>query len=235
MIMKRVLTGVATAALGVVLLAGCGAMPGATGSSAPSTSPAASTSPTAVGSASPTPVPMPTATDVAVPPSIPTDCTDVVDRAAYEATMGDAPLNDPQQYGERPMGRVTPTAPPADADLRAVVDAAGVLRCGWRDPRADITGLGVDVALVDEATAEAYPGWLAGRREPVTESYLDGVAYDCSEAYEGTLCQYTTTHEMYGVEMADTVLVRDDVVITVSQANKPTDDLMGSIVSRIWG
>jgi hypothetical protein len=234
--MNRVLTGVATAALGVALLAGCGSTStGATGpSTSPATTPSASPSPTAVESASPAPAPAPTTAPAAAPASIPTDCTDIVDAATYEATMGDAPLNDPRHFTE-PMGQVAPSAPPAEADLGQVVAADRVLRCGWRDPMADITGLFVDVAVVDEATASTYPAWLAEAREPTTPSWLDGVAYTCSEDYEGTLCQYTTTHEMYGVDMTDTVLVRDDVVVTVGQSNVPTDDLMGSIVSRIWG
>ncbi|MBD8703025.1 hypothetical protein SOM11_01835 [Frigoribacterium sp. CFBP9039] len=236
--MKRILTGLAVATAGAALLAGCTSSPvdpdpsmDATTSSSPSpVATEVATAPTATPPASPAP------TDAVEPASasIPTDCTDVVDAETYAATMGDAPLNDPVQY-QGPMGQVTPTTPAADADLREKVDAAGVLRCGWRDPRADITGLRVTVSVVDAATAEAYPAWLAEFREPSTVFWLDGVAYDCSDGYGGSFCQYTTEDEMYGVEMSDTVLVRDGVVVTVVQANVPTDDLMGSIVTRIWG
>jgi hypothetical protein len=229
--MKRLMTGVLTAATGIALLAGCSTPDGSAGAGGSPTTPSP-----VVSDVAQTPTPTPTATAEPTPASIPTDCTDVLDQATYEATMGDAPLNDPRHFTE-PMGQVAPSAPPADADLRGVVDAADVLRCGWRDPMADITGLFVDISVVDETTASTYPAWLAEGREPTTEYFLDGVAYDCSDsdAYEGTLCQYTATHEMYGVDMTDTVLVRDDVVVTVGQSNVPTDDLMGSIVSRIWG
>lgn len=235
--MKR---SVNTALVGLALaglLAGCAPATGGAGAStsgptAPATDVAAS--PEATATPSETPTATPSQTPTTRPVSIPTDCTDLVDAATYAATMGDAPLNDPAYFGQ-PMGQVAPTAPDADADLRDVVASAQVLRCGWADVRADVTGLFADVSTVDAATAAAYPAWLAEGREPTSVFWLDGVVYDCSEAYGGSLCQYVTTHPMYGVDMADTVLVRDDVVVTVSQRNFPTDDLMGSIVTRLWG
>ena len=234
---KTAVVGLALAAL----LSGCASSTDDAGSPQPepsgvatdvAASPKTSSSPSPA--ASPSTGPTPSAFSTTRPASIPTDCTDLVDAATYAATMGDAPLNDPAYFGQ-PMGQVTPTAPAADSDPREVVSAGDVLRCGWADVRADITGLFADVSTVDAATASSYPAWLAEKRESTSPFWLDGVVYDCSEAYGGTMCQYATTDPMYGVDMADTVLVRDGVVVTVTQRNVPTDDLMGSIVTRLWG
>lgn len=234
-----VLACLATAGAVAALLVGCTSTTGPADAtkdpaSRPTATDTATTTPDPAAPSTATPTPTPTSTPEARPVSIPTDCTDIVDAATYAATMRDAPLNDPAYFGG-PMGAVTPTAPPADADLRDVVAAGDRLRCGWADARADITGLFANVGTVDAATAAAYPAWLAEKREPTSVFWLDGVVYDCSEAYGGTLCQYVTTDPMYGVDMADTVLVRDDVVVTVTQRNVPTDDLMGSIVTRLSG
>lgn len=229
-IMKRSTSTAVSGLALVALLTGC--TPSVDDADEPTSSP--TTDVAASPEAPSTPRATPSPTPVARPASIPTDCTDLVDAATYAQTMGNAPLNDPA-YFERQMGQVTPTAPPIGADLRQVVSAGDVLRCGWADIQADITGLFAQISTVDAATAAAYPGWLAEKREPTSPSWLDGVAYDCSEAHGGSLCQYVTTHPMYGVEMADTVLVRDGVVVTVTQRNVPTDDLMGSIVTRLWG
>ncbi|WP_314103950.1 hypothetical protein [uncultured Frigoribacterium sp.] len=196
--------------------------------------------------------PRPTATDTAASPSaspsttapapspgpavasIPTDCTDIVDAATYASTMGDTPLNDPEFFAEVRMGRIEPITPPAGADPYTIVESAAQLRCGWRDIRADVTGLFVDVATVDEATAASYPAWLS---DPTVdeERRVAGAVSDCTDRLGGTVCQYTRVEEQYGTDFTQTVLVRDDVVVTVRQSNFPTDDLLGAIVTRIWG
>jgi hypothetical protein len=196
--------------------------------------------------------PRPTATDTAAPPSaspsttapapspepavasIPTDCTDIVDAATYASTMGDTPLNDPEFFVGQQMGQVQPVAAPADADPYTTVDSATQLRCGWRDIRADITGLFVDVATVDSATAASYPGWLADPAASQAEQRSGGV-FDCTDRLGGTVCQSTRTEAQYGTDFTQTVLVRDGVVVTVRQSNYPTNDLLGAIVARIWG
>ena len=218
---------------GVVGLALAALLVGCTPSAGDGRPGAAPTTPVATEVAA-SPEPTPIRTPTTRPASIPTDCTDLVAPEVYAATMRDTPLNDPAFFGQ-PMGQVTPAAPAEDADPRGVVAAADQLRCGWRDIRADTTGLFVDVGTVDPATAEAYVAWLAEPREATTPSWLDGVAYACAPAHGGTQCQYATTHPMYGTEMADTVLVRDGVVVTVTQSNYPTDDLMGAVVTRLWG
>lgn len=148
--------------------------------------------------------------------------------------MGDTPLNDPEFFVETPMGQIEPIAPPAGADLDTIVNSATQLRCGWRDVRADITGLFVDVATVDSATAASYPAWLADPAAAQTEQ-RNGVVFDCTDRLGGSVCQFTRVEEQYGTTFTETVLVRDDVVVTVRQSNYPTDDLLGAIVSRIWG
>jgi hypothetical protein len=166
--------------------------------------------------------------------SVPTDCTDIVDPATYASTMADTPLNDPEFFVDQQMGQVQPVTPPADADPGTIVESATQLRCGWRDVRADVTGLFVAVATVDSATAASYPAWLADPAAAQTEQRA-GVVYDCTDRLGGTVCQFSRTHEQYGTTMAETVLVRDDVVVSVTQSNYPTDDLLGAIVTRIWG
>ena len=147
--------------------------------------------------------------------------------------MGDTPLNDPDFFTGQ-TGQLQPSPAPEGADPGEVVRAATQLTCGWRDPRADITGLFVDVATVDSATAASYPAWLA---DPTVdqETRGEGVAFDCTDRLGGTVCQYTTEQLPYDTDYAETVLVRDDVVVTVRQSNYPTDDLLGAIVTRIWG
>ena len=188
---------------------------------------------TDVATAAPTtPVPSATAVEPAVA-SIPTACTDIVDPGTYAATMGETPLNDPEFFTGQ-MGQLEPSPAAEGADPAEIVGAATQLTCGWRDPRADITGLFVDVATVDAVTAASYPAWLA---DPTVDQERRGagVVFDCSERLGGTVCQYTTTELQYDTDYAETVLVRGDVVVTVRQSNYPTDDLLGAIVARIWG
>lgn len=88
--------------------------------------------------------------------------------------------------------------------------------------------------MVDSATAASYPGWLADPAAAQTEQ-RSGDVYDCTDRLGETVCQFTRTEEQYGTDSTQTVLVRDDVVVTVRQSNYPTDDLLGAIVTRIWG
>ena len=205
-------------------LTGCGT--GADGS--PDETPTATD---VASTASATPAPSPSATPAVA--SIPTDCTDIVDPATYAATMGETPLNDPDFF-TGPTGQLQPSPAPAGADPYETVVAATQLTCGWRDPRSDVTGLFVDVATVDDAAAASYLDWLA---DPTVDTERRGadVVYDCSERLGGTVCQYTTKDQQYDTDFAETVLVRDGVVVTVRQSNYPTDDLLGAIVDRVWG
>ena len=212
-------------------LAGCASGAGSAGGASSETPRPAATDTAASPSASPsTTAPAPSPGPAVA--SIPTDCTDIVDAATYASTMGDTPLNDPDFFTGQ-TGQLQQSPAPEGADPGEVVQAATQLTCGWRDPRADITGLFVDVAMVDAATAASYPAWLA---DPTVdqETRGEGVAFDCTDRLGGTVCQYTTEQLPYDTDYAETVLVRDDVVVTVRQSNYPTDDLLGAIVTRIW-
>ena len=47
--------------------------------------------------------------------------------------------------------------------------------------------------------------------------------------------QLVTPDPQYPVDRTQTYFVRDDIVVTVDQTNVPTDDLIGSIATRLWG
>ena len=67
---------------------------------------------------------------------------------------------------------------------------------------------------------------------------LDGLAsqgYTCTSVHEGRSCQLVTPDPLYPVDRAQTYWLRDDVVVTVDQTNVPTDDLIGSIATRLFG
>ena len=229
---RRVTIAVTTALLVSLAAAAC------TGGSAPDADdPTTAPSPTATEAAmtSATPEPSSTPAPAPVPASIPTDCTDVVDAATYASTLASTPLNDPATVGERPSGQLQPTTAPAGSDAGAVVVAATQLDCLWRDPRADITGLNLAISSVDAATQEAYQAWVLDRANQAPVARDAGASYTCEPGYDGTLCQMSFQDPLYGVEIAETALLRDGVVVQVGQANFPTDDLMGALVTRIWG
>jgi hypothetical protein len=171
-----------------------------------------------------TPEPTPTETDVAAPlVTIPTDCTQIVDGATYAATFGEAPLN-PAEFPRRDgtaRGARTPSVPEAGAQPFQIVDAAAELDCFWRDPRADITGIGVILGRLDQAAAA---------------SLLDQVAAGgatCQEAHGGQLCQQPLEVDQYPIEAAATWFVRGDLYISVEQYNVPTNDLIGSMLTHL--
>lgn len=234
----RTLPTLGASALVVLSLAGCAGGP--SGGTTPSPTPSMSTSagatpddgetatPTAPPESSPTPTgaatPTPTTseTPAASPMNIPTDCTQIVDSATYAATMGETPLN-PEGYLRRdgtPLGARTPTVPPADATLVQIVDSAAALDCLWRDPRADITGLGVTMGRLDQATSASLLSLAAA----------DGAT--CSDAQGGRLCQKSETAEQYQTDITDTYFVRGDLFVHVFQSNFPTNDLLGSILAH---
>jgi hypothetical protein len=166
----------------------------------------------------------PTETAVAAPlVTIPTDCTQIVDAATYASTFGEIPLN-PEGYPRRdetPRGARTPTVPDAGAQPFQIVDAAAELDCLWRDPRADVTGIGVILGRVDQPTAASL----------LQQAEAGGGT--CSDAHQGRLCQQTRVHEMYGTDSTDTYFVRGDLYVAVTQSNYPTNDLIGSILKHL--
>jgi len=201
-----------------LLLTGCTGGSGATPSTTPTTAPTASPTPMPDAGGDTTPTPTPTAAPVA---SIPTECTDIVDAQTYAATFGDTPLN-PVEFGDG-WGAVTPTTPADGATGYEVAKAVAELRCLWRDPRADVSGIGVDVGRVTADQADGIVRWAGSE------------GYTCGPLHEGTSCQLVTPDPQYPVETTNTLFVRDGVVVVVNQTNVPTDDLLGAISTRLWG
>jgi hypothetical protein len=171
-----------------------------------------------------TPAPTPTETDVAAPlVTIPTDCTQIVDGATYAATFGSTPLN-PEGFVRRdgtPRGSRTPSVPEAGAQPFQIADAAAELDCLWRDPGADVTGIGVILGRLDQPTAASM----------LQQAEAEGGT--CSTAHQGRICQQTTVHEMYGTDTTSTYFVRGDLYVVVTQSNFPTNDLLGSVLARL--
>jgi len=185
----------------------------------PTSSADLSTAPTSPSvSATPTSTPTPTINTA----SIPTDCATLVDSATYESTFGNTPLNDPSIAEYYPLGVLEPVVSAPDASIEQVIVDGTQLRCLWRDPGADITNLQVEIGTVPPATSDEYLGTLPA------------AGYTCESVLEGSRCTLTGTEPQYQVEEADTVFVRDDVVIHISQDNFPTNNLLGSVASGIW-
>ena len=218
MITRRIGTIGATG-LALVLLAGCA------GQTTPA-EPVSSTSDTASTSSSQSPSDTATTESpaAATPVTIPTDCTQIVDEAAYTKNFGDIPLN-PVEFGYSgtASGAKTPSDAGDGASAIETIRAANELSCYWRDPRSDVSGIGVDMARLDPS---------------ITGPLLEGFAaegYDCTTTDGGRLCQLVTPDPQYPVDRTQTYFVRDDIVVTVDQTNVPTDDLIGSIATRLWG
>ncbi|NIJ04761.1 hypothetical protein [Frigoribacterium faeni] len=190
----------------------------------PTATPGSSASPAPTASDSPAPSTAPSETPEAAPVvTIPTDCTQIVDGATAAATFGDLPLNPkgiPRRDGTV-RGARTPSVPEAGAQPFQIVDAAAELDCYWRDPEADVTGIGVSLGRLDQPTAA---------------SLLDQVAASgatCQEAHGGQLCQQPLDVAEYPIEAAQTWFVRGDLFIAVEQFNVPTNDLIGSMLTHL--
>lgn len=217
----RPLTAVGAAALVVLALAGCTGQADSGATPSPTTT-ATSTASAEAPTESPTPGSTPTESPAATV-TIPDDCTQIVDTATYQATMGETPLN-PEGWVRRDgsaRGPRTPSVPAAGADPVAVADAVTELDCLWRDPRADVSGLSVQMGRLDLSTGDSL----------LQQAEQGGAR--CSEAHDGRLCQKTTVDEMYGTDHTVTQFVRGDLMIVVSQSNFPTDDLLGSILEHL--
>jgi hypothetical protein len=208
MISRRSNVLVVLAITAAIALSAC-ATPATPDAGSPSAPPTPQTS-------EPTPASSPT------PVIVPSDCRGLVAPEVYDVIFGDLPLNDPSIAEVYPVGVLTPTAAEADATPAEAVESATELRCVWRDPAADVTYLQIEVAQVAPAVSEAYLGALPGLR------------YTCDDALGGLRCQLVGISPLYPVEEATTVFVRDDIVISVEQANVPTTNLLGEVVGGIW-
>lgn len=152
--------------------------------------------------------------------AIPTDCTAVMSPSMYEATFADVPLND-EAFGE--TGVIEPEPPPGEgADAQQAVLSQVSLRCIWRDPAADITGLELTMARVDPEVGAAYL------------EVLGDSGYECEEKYDGDWCQRVFTENVYNTEVGSTKFVRDDIYIGVEQTNFPTQGFLADVVETVW-
>ncbi|WP_144709791.1 hypothetical protein [Curtobacterium pusillum] len=179
----------------------------------PVPAPSATTPTSAPITEKPTPRPSPTPVRN-VTPTIPTDCRALVPAADYDRLFGTTPLvqikpelpNTPQEYRE--LGTSSD-----EADLR----------CLWRDPQADITGI--------EITAGVWtPQKIADNL-----AIIRGEGGTCSERDGGTFCQTVSVVEPYGVDRAYTYYTRGDGWVVIDQTNVPTDNLLGALIGTIWG
>ncbi len=151
--------------------------------------------------------------------ALPTDCKDTMSDAMYASTFADVPLNDPA-FG--PSGAVEPDPAAPGSDIELVIRGQMTLVCTWRDPAADVTGLSLELGHVDVADGEAYL------------QSLEDQGYTCEDRYDGQWCQHISNDTDFGVEEGSTAFLRDDVVITVEQANFPTNGFLADVVETVW-
>jgi hypothetical protein len=152
--------------------------------------------------------------------AIPTDCAEVMSASMYDSAFAEVPLND-EAFGE--AGVLEPEPPPGEGvDPQQAVFSQVSLRCVWRDPDADITGLELTMARVDPEVGAAYL------------EVLGGAGYTCEQKYDGDWCQRVFTENAYNTEVGSTHFVRDDIYIGVEQTNFPTQGFLADVVETVW-
>ncbi|MDR6170094.1 hypothetical protein [Curtobacterium sp. SORGH_AS_0776] len=177
----------------------------------PEPSPSATTPTSAPITQRPTPRPTPVNTTA----TIPTDCRALVPASDYD-----------RLFGGTPLVQIKPSLPDTPEEYRDLERETGddvSLRCSWRDPQADVTGLGITAG---ESTPEAISENLA---------VIRGEGGTCSERDHGTFCQTVSNVEPYDVDRAYTYYTRGTAWVVIEQTNFPTDNLLGAIVGEIWG
>jgi hypothetical protein len=157
-----------------------------------------------------TPDPTPTATPTPTPvvATIPSDCTGLVAPSEAARLFGRTPLQDPS----------------GTAHLRTgVAPLTTSLSCVWRDPRADVSGLSIDVGTGTAEQVSAY------------EATLVGQGYACTDRGAARVCAQTRPADPYPVDTTDTWYLRGTTWFEVSQTNFPTTDLLGAVEQHVWG
>lgn len=204
----------------VVALSGCTG-----GDAAPDRSPSATRTPT--DDATPTgattatpavepesgPTPSSTSLPAAAVGSIPSTCSDLVTAGRWPQ-FASMPLNDPGVVGDPPDLPTTEFTP-------ALQQGGARLYCVWRDPRADVTNLVIDVATVDPSKAVAAMRSLSG--------------FDCADEADGYRCQRVTQNPQYPVTDGRTLFTRGDVAIRITQSNIPTQGLLDDVRAHVFG
>jgi hypothetical protein len=209
-------------AIGVIALLGIGATSGGVAlgmipqpftvsAPAPAPSPTEPTMPSTPATApvreTPDPVPTQTPTSTARVGTLPTDCRALVPTSEYDRLFGTTPLTDP-----------------AGSEAGSDGDGPAVdLSCIWRDPRADITGLGVDLGSGPAQETVDY------------ESLLVRSGYACSASGAGRLCRMTVADQDHPVDTTFTYYSEGSTWVLIRQTNFPTNGLLPAIQQQVWG
>lgn len=213
------------AGLGAVLTAGALLLSGCSGTDTTPPSPTAtstsgtSTTPRPGATPSGPATPRPTSTTTPVPGvdddtgTVPSSCDALLTTSRWQDSFLRTPLNDPAVVGD-PI-----TLPKSVFDPVRQPDGTR-LYCAWRDPRADVTNVVIDVTVVDPSRASSVLNGLDGFR--------------CEPLAEGRRCQRITTDPQYGVEVGTTSFTRGDIGIEISQANVPTSGLLDDVIAHVF-
>ena len=224
--MRRTTVCTVTAVLAVALaLAGCTQDQGAGPDRTPSATDAAATpastaTPDVTAGPAATPTPGATPTSAATPTTaadasgtVPATCQGLLTAGRWDDSFASAPLNDPAVVGD-------PVAIPKSGFTDVLQPNGKRLYCVWRDPRADISYLSIQVDQVDASTARGVLDALSG--------------YECTDVLQGRRCQKTSQDPQYPVIDGDTYFTRGDVAIRISQANVPTNRLLDDVVAHVF-
>lgn len=224
----RTTSSIVAIGLGVALALSACSGPDTTPTTPPSAStgssgtPTGSTSASAGGSGSPTaaagaPTPRPTSTIAAVPGvdhdggTVPSSCSGLI--TAGKWSFASAPLNDPAVVGD-------PVELPKSPFSTVLQPDGKRLFCVWRDPRADITNVAIDVAVVDSSKAVTALEDLPG--------------FTCGHEAEGYRCQKVEQDPQYPVVDGWTYFTRGDIGIAITQANVPTQGLLDDVTAHVF-
>ena len=200
--------GTATGAVALTLSQQDRPVAAPTSAEEPAPAPSATTPTSAAVTDRPSPRPTPTPTSRTA--TIPTDCRSLVPAADYGRLFGETPLTD------------------VTADVAEVRRSAGALAwtgsapdivCLWMDPRADVSGLEVEI----------------GRVAPGKGDALADSPQECQDRDGGRVCRTSMPADGYPVDQVTTSFQRDDVFIVITQTNFPTNGLLSAVVGEIWG
>jgi hypothetical protein len=160
------------------------------------------------------PTPRPTPTSASTAATIPTDCRGLVPASDYD-----------RLFGGTPLVQIKPSLPDTPEAYRDLERQSGddSLRCIWRDPQADVTGLEI---MAGESTPGAISENLA---------VIRGEGGTCSQRDGGTFCQTVSNVEPYDVERAYTYYTRGTAWVVIDQTNFPTNGLLDAVSGEIWG
>jgi len=173
----------------------------------PAPAPSATTPSSAPITATPTPRATPTPNTVA---TIPTTCRGTVPADDYDRFFGDTPLTEIDQ-AEQATGTDSPDV--------LWTGGAATITCTWADPRADVSGLTMDI----------------GTTGPGADERLAESPWKCDDRDGGRMCQSTVKAEPYPVDQTTTIFIRGDTFVLIRQANFPTNGLLDAVVGEIWG